>query len=63
MEQGAVLIRCIIDEENTEDENKNDEVIEEETEEFILETENRGIIDNNPKKFRYISASEIKYKE
>ena len=36
----------VIDEENTEDENKNDEVIEEETEEFILETENRGIIDN-----------------
>ena len=31
-------------EEETED--KNDEVIEEETEEFILETENRGIIDN-----------------
>ena len=26
--------------------NKNDEVIEEETEEFILETENEGIIDN-----------------
>ena len=36
----------VIDEKNTEDENKNDEVIEEETEEFILETENRGIIDN-----------------
>ena len=36
----------VIDEENTEDENKNNEVIEEETEEFILETENRGIIDN-----------------
>ena len=36
----------VIDEENTEDENKNDEVIEDETEEFILETENRGIIDN-----------------
>ena len=36
----------VIDEENTEDENKNDEVIEEETEEFVLETENEGIIDN-----------------
>ena len=46
----------VIDEENTEDENKADEVIEEETEEvmsendeteeFILETENEGIIDN-----------------
>ena len=34
----------IMDEENAED--KNNEVIEEETEEFILETENRGIIDN-----------------
>ena len=46
----------VIDEENIEDESKTDEVIEEETEEvinesdeaeeFILETENRGIIDN-----------------
>ena len=52
----------VINEENIEDENKvnevveeeteeevineNDEVAEEETEEFILETENRGIIDN-----------------
>ena len=47
----------VIDEENTEDENKanEDEIIEEteeviseteETEEFVLETENEGIIDN-----------------
>ena len=46
----------VIDEENIEDESKIDEIIEEETEEvinesdeaeeFILETENRGIIDN-----------------
>ena len=36
----------VIDEENAEDENKPNEVVEEETEEFILETENRGIIDN-----------------
>ena len=36
----------VINEENIEDENKANEVIEEETEEFILETENRGIIDN-----------------
>ena len=35
-------------EEETEEEviNENDEIVEEETEEFILETENRGIIDN-----------------
>ena len=49
-------IEEVIDEENTEDENKADEVIEEETEEvmsendeteeFVLETENEGIIDN-----------------
>ena len=36
----------VINEENIEDENKPNEVVEEETEEFILETENRGIIDN-----------------
>ena len=46
----------VIDEENAEDENKPNEVVEEETEEvinendeteeFVLETENRGIIDN-----------------
>ena len=50
-------IEEVIDEENTEDENKanEDEIIEEteeviseteETEEFVLETENEGIIDN-----------------
>ena len=36
----------VINEENIEDENKPNEVVEEETEEFILETENEGIIDN-----------------
>ena len=36
----------VINEENIEDENKSNEVVEEETEEFILETENEGIIDN-----------------
>ena len=36
----------VINEENIEDENKANEVIEDETEEFILETENEGIIDN-----------------
>ena len=36
----------VINEENIEDENKANEVVEEETEEFILETENEGIIDN-----------------
>ena len=36
----------VINEENIEDENKPNEVVEEETEEFVLETENRGIIDN-----------------
>ena len=36
----------VINEENIEDENKSNEVIEEETEEFVLETKNEGIIDN-----------------
>ena len=36
----------VINEENIEDENKPNEVVEEETEEFVLETENEGIIDN-----------------
>ena len=47
-EETEEISEAVLTTEETEEEviNENDEVIEEETEEFILETENRGIIDN-----------------
>ena len=47
-EETEEISEAVLTTEETEEEviNENDEVIEEETEEFILETENEGIIDN-----------------
>ena len=47
-EETEEISEAVLTTEETEEEviNENEEVIEKETEEFILETENRGIIDN-----------------